>query len=182
MKEIWKDIKGYEGFYQISNLGRVRSLDRLVNGNHITCDFQTMKGKILTGSMDKLGYVRVLLRRNRAYDSQLVHRLVAIAFIDNPKNLPYINHKDENPSNNRVDNLEWCTAQYNVTYGTCQERINKFKIRRVNQYDKDGNFIKTWDSLKSAAASINCAQQNISRCCRNRCKTCGGYIWKYDDY
>lgn len=180
MKELWKDITGYEGWYQVSNLGRVRSLDRYVNGNKINCDFQLMKGKILKGTKDKLGYYRVILRRNVTYKAMLVHRLVAEAFIPNPENLPYINHKDENPGNNIVDNLEWCTPQYNVVYGSGVERAAKHKWRKVIQYDKEGNEIARWDSLKAAAASIGRAQQNISRCCRGKAPSCGGYIWKYD--
>lgn len=180
MEEIWKDIAGYEGWYQVSNLGRVKSLDRYVNGNGINCDFQLMKGKFLKGSKDKLGYYRVHLRKNVTYKSILVHRLVAEAFLPNPNNLPYINHKDENPSNNSLCNLEWCTPQYNVTYGTAIERSNRTKYRKVIQFDKNGNEVARWDSLKAAAKSINRAQQNISRCCRGKAPSCGGYIWKYE--
>ena len=179
MEEIWKSINDFEGFYEVSNFGRVRSIDRYVNGNGITCNFQFVKGKILHPVKDKLGYFRVMLRKNRKYKVFLVHRLVANAFIENAKKLPYINHKDENPSNNCVDNLEWCSAQYNVTYGNCQAKITKYKIRSVIQYDKNMNFIKEWDSLKAAADFINVAQQNISACCRNRRKACGGFIWRY---
>lgn len=181
MEEIWKDIKGYEGWYQVSNLGRVRSLDRYVNGNGISCDFQFMKGKILKGIPDKLGYIRVNLRRNASYNIRLVHQLVAEAFIDNPDNLPYINHKDEHPENNVVDNLEWCTPKYNVNYGTSIERSSRTKWRKVIQFDKEGNEIARWDSLKEAAKFIGRAQQNISRCCRGKAPSCGGYIWRYDN-
>lgn len=179
MEEIWKSIKGFENFYEISNVGRVRSLDRYVNGNGITCDFQFIKGRILHPTKDKLGYFRVMLRKNNSHKTFLVHRLVAEAFIENPNNLPFINHKDENPSNNSVNNLEWCTAQYNLTYGTCQSRLAKSKVRKVVQYDKYMNVICEWDSLKAAASSIKVSQQNISACCRNNRKTCGGFIWKY---
>lgn len=181
MEEIWKDINGYEGFYQVSNLGRVRSMDRYVNGNHITCDFQFMKGKIRKPVQDKLGYLRVSLRKNGSYKAYLIHRLVAEAFIPNPDNLPCVNHKDENPGNPRVDNLEWCTVDYNLKYSNVAERINKFKFRKVIQYDLNMNEIQRWNSLKEASKFINTPQQNISRCCRGKCKTCGKYIWRYDD-
>lgn len=181
MEEIWKDIDGYEGFYKVSNVGRVKSLDRLVNGNHITCDFQYVKGKLLKLQRDKCGYWRVNLRKNGVNKMFLVHRLVAKAFIPNPNNFPYINHKDENPSNSNVNNLEWCTGQYNVLYGSCQSKITLSKIRKVIQFDMNMNEIHRWNSLKDAAAFINRAQQNISRCCRGKCKSCGGFIWRYED-
>ena len=181
MEEIWKYIKNYEGFYQISNFGRVRSVDRFVNGNHINCDYQFMKGKMLKLRKNRYGYWIVILRKNSSSKGFLVHRLVAEAFITNPNNLPYVNHKDENPANSIVTNLEWCTASYNLEYSNVAEKINKFKIRRVIQFDKNMNEIKRWNSLKEAAASIGRAQQNISRCCRNKCKTCGGYKWRYEN-
>lgn len=181
MEEIWKDIEGYEGFYQVSNIGRVRSLDRFVNGNHITCDYQFMKGKILKLRKNRSGYWIVMLRKNSSYKGMLVHRLVAQAFIPNPDNLPFINHKDENPANPIVTNLEWCTPKYNINYGHCVEKGTLSKYRKVIQFDMNMNEIKRWDSLKEASAFINRAQQNISRCCRGKCDSCGGFKWKYDD-
>lgn len=181
MKEIWKDIKGFEGFYQISNFGRVKSLDRFVNGNHINCDYQFVKGKMLKLRKNRCGYWVVMLRKNRAFKTVLVHRLVAEAFIPNPNNLPYINHKDENPANSVVTNLEWCTAKYNLEYSNVAERIQKTKFRKVIQFDMNMNEIRRWNSLKEAAAFINRAQQNISRCCRGKCDSCGGYKWRYED-
>lgn len=181
MKEIWKDVENYEGFYQVSNLGRVRSLDRFVNGNHITCDYQFMKGKLLKLRKNRYGYWIVMLRKNSTYKGFLVHRLVAKAFIPNPNNLPCINHKDENPGNPIVTNLEWCTSKYNSNYGTCIQRTNQSKYRKVIQYDLNMNEIKRWDSLKEAAAFIGRAQQNISRCCRGKCSSCGGFKWMYED-
>ena len=181
MEEIWKDIPDYEGWYQISNLGRVRSLDRYVNGNGITCKKQKMRGVILKPMKDKLGYLRVHLKKNTKNKSFLVHRLVAISFIPNPDNLPYVNHIDENPSNPNVNNLEWCTEQYNVCYGNGVAKTAKSKWRRVIQYDKEMNEIARFDSLKAASAHIGIAQQNISAVCRGRAKYCGGFLWKYED-
>ena len=108
-KEIWKDIDGYEGLYQVSNLGRVKSLHH-------------NKEKILKGSYNSKGYYFVKLCKNGISKSIFVHRLVAQEFIPNPDNLPIVNHKDENPRNNNVDNLEWCTQKYNANYGTVRER------------------------------------------------------------
>ena len=108
MIEIWKDVPGYEGLYQVSNYGRVLSLYR----------YRKKSQNILKTFTRKTGYIAVTLQKNGKRETKLVHQLVALCFIDNPNNYPIINHKDENPSNNRVDNLEWCTHKYNSNYGT----------------------------------------------------------------
>jgi hypothetical protein len=121
--EEWRDIEGYEGLYQISNLGSVKSLFRYrvcKNGS-----FQPIKERLLSPRTDKDGYKEVLLCNNCKRKCFKIHRLVAQAFISNPNNYPVINHKDENPSNNIVENLEWCTVKYNTNYGTTQERRRK---------------------------------------------------------
>lgn len=121
MQEFWRDIKGYEGLYQISNFGNVKSVERIVKRG---TNFKPVCERVLkTG--DKDGYKYVILSKNGKTKTGWVHRLVAQAFIPNPDKLPCINHKDENPSNNRVDNLEWCDREYNVNYGTCPLRISK---------------------------------------------------------
>lgn len=112
-REEWKDIKGYEGIYQISNMGRVKSLS---NGKY-------KKEKIRKYRKDKDGYLQLNLHKNNVMTTFKVHRLVAEAFIPNPHNLPQVNHKDEDKTNNRVDNLEWCTVEYNNNYGTRNKRI-----------------------------------------------------------
>lgn len=128
MKEIeeWKDVPGYLGYYQISNLGRVKSLNRTIvyspskfypNGR-----VRVLKEKILTPSVDKKGYEFVQLFINGNYRSKKIHRLVAEVFIPNPNNLEQVNHKDENKKNNKVSNLEWCTLIYNINYGTGKYR------------------------------------------------------------
>ena len=115
MDEVWKDIEGYEGLYQVSNLGNVRSL-KYAGGNKV---------KLLKQYTDKKGYKRIGLYKNGKYKLYMVHRLVTIAFIPNPNNLPIINHKDEDKTNNNVNNLEWCTYEYNNTYGTARKRASE---------------------------------------------------------
>ena len=123
--EIWRDIEGYEGSYQVSNLGRVKSLFReagTVNKKY------TCKEKILKPRRQKRDYYAVMLWKDGKSRQFRVHRLVAQAFIPNPDNLPVINHKDENPSNNEADNLEWCTVKYNSYYGTCRDKIRQKRL------------------------------------------------------
>lgn len=115
-EEIWKDIEGYEGLYQVSNLGRVRSFDRIDRLGRLR------PGVILRPLMNTYGYIQVSFCKEGKEKKLQVHRLVAQAFIPNPEGLPQINHKDENPKNNRVDNLEWCDGKYNCNYGTRNER------------------------------------------------------------
>lgn len=124
-EEIWRDIEGYECLYQVSNLGRIRSLDRYVDRytNHLIKVFR--KGRLLESHLDKDGYLLVTLCKNNKVKLCRVHRLVAEAFIPNPNNYPIINHKDEIKDNNCVENLEWCTHKYNLCYGTRLERLSK---------------------------------------------------------
>ena len=120
MEEIWKDIKGYEGLYQVSNLGRVKSLKNSSGKS---------RERIKTLRVSNRGYYLVNLCKNRYYETKSVHRLVAEAFIPNPENLPVINHKDENQLNNNFDNLEWCSQKYNLNYSAKRkkerEKINE---------------------------------------------------------
>ena len=164
--EIWKPVVGYEGVYEVSSFGRVRSFK------------QTSKGKILKAFKDTSGYWRVCMNTNEQHS---VHRLVAQAFIPNPNNLPQVNHKDEDKTNNRVDNLEWCDRKYNMNYGTLQERRIRKVFKPILQYTKDGVFIKEWESIVSAAQQTNISRKHISDCCCGRGKTAGGYVWKHKE-
>lgn len=122
-EEIWRPVVGYEGLYEVSSYGRVRSLDRYDSMNRF------LRGRILRLFTDGLGYLSAHLSSNGKVKSFLVHRLVAQAFIPNPDNLPQVNHIDENPSNDNVDNLEWCDGKYNVNYGTRIDRIRDTAIK-----------------------------------------------------
>lgn len=176
-KEVWKDIKGYEGKYKVSNLGNVKSLNWLNTGKEKLLHLGISKGKYYQVGLCKFGI-------NKTF---WVHRLVATAFINNPDNLPYINHKDENKLNNCVDNLEWCTAKYNSNYGTGIERMLKTKKLRncknaekpVLQFTKDCKFVNEFPSAKEAARCTDINRGNIWACCAGRYKSAGGYIWKY---
>ena len=127
MEEVWKQIKGYEGYYEVSNLGRVRSLDRVVldkGGRR-----QVKKGCIMKPRQDRQGYVIVALSMNRHYTNKCIHTLVADAFIPNPDNLPQVNHIDEDKSNNVYTNLEWCTPKYNANYGSRNKKVIESNIK-----------------------------------------------------
>ena len=173
MEEIWRDIIGYEGLYQISNLGRVKNRHQ----------------KIIAFGNDRFGYIRVHLWKNGISKHHLVHRLVAQAFLPNPDNLPCVNHKDENPLNNNEDNLEWCTVKYNTNYGTRNKRISEkqindpIKSKRINQYDLDDNFIRTWPSAMEIERELGYDNGNIIKCCKGNknYSHAYGYIWKYAD-
>lgn len=169
MKEIWKDVVGYEGLYQVSNLGRVKSL----NYN------RTGKEKIMKCGYDKDGYIRVLLTNNKKERiMKKVHRLVAQAFIPNPYNLPMVNHKDENPSNNIVSNLEWCDAKYNNNYGNSVIKRSK----QILQIDITTNIIiNIFPSMMEIQRKLNIPTSHICSCCKGRYKTSGGYKWSYKE-
>ena len=167
MVEIWKDIKGYEGLYQVSNIGRVRSLKR-----------NNTDGKILKQCINKDGYLRVDLSKNNIKSTKRVHRLVAETFIDNAKNLPVINHKDENKTNNKVTNLEFCTHQYNSTYKKINIRKGLAQRKPIVQL-KNNIQIKIWDSATSASKELRISRGNIVSVLKGKRKRAGNFEWKY---
>lgn len=171
MIEEWKDINGYEELYQVSNYGNVRRIKYDTNYR------KTPKIKNLTKTINN-GYFAVSLFLQQNKKTVKVHRLVAQAFIDNPDNLPEVNHKDENKLNNNVDNLEWCTRKYNNNYGTRNKKMAISNSKKVNQYDLNGNFIKTWNSISEANLYLGLGH-HIGECCTGKRKTMGGYIWKF---
>ena len=160
MEEIWKDKKDYEGHYQVSNLGRVKSIKF---GKEIILK-QHIRG----------GYYSVVLSKNGILKIFKVHRLVAEVFLPNPNNYKEVNHKDENKANNVVTNLEWCDRKYNQNYGTRTEKCSK----KVYQYTLDGKFVKEWKS--TAECGMNGYNYgNVAACCRGKLKTYKGFIWRY---
>ena len=185
MTEEWKDIKGYEGLYQVSNLGRVRSLDTYVKSGRSATGYRFRKGRILSLRQSDRGYMYVMFGDRKAFQ---VHRLVALAFVPNPNNLPIINHKDENPSNNTVTNLEWCSYSYNNTYGTAQERRTASKSKPVRCIETN----TVYTSATEASFQLGILKGHICQVCSGkRCKpdkshpngqiryTAGGYHWEY---
>ena len=167
--EIWKDIEGFEGKYQISSHGRIKTISRKVKFGKIN---RIIKEQLLKPCSNGNGYLYVSLGR---CNNNYIHRLVATHFIPNPNNLPQVNHKDENPCNNCADNLEWCDAKYNCNYGN----HSKKRCKSVLQFSKDGKYLKTWNSIKDAEISIG--KTHIWDCCIGKRNTCGGYIWKYNN-
>lgn len=167
--EIWKDIKGYEGLYQISNLGRVKSLG---NGNS-----NKSKLKIMKTTLNHKGYPMISLCKDGVSKKFSVHRLVAEAFIPNPDNLPQVNHIDEVKTNNRIDNLEWCTAEYNVKYGTRTAKTSK----PILQITLENKIINLWGSIRSVENILGFDNSNIQKCCKGKHNHSYNYQWKYLD-
>lgn len=178
IKEEWKDIKGYEGLYQISNLGRVKSLERIIK--YKDGRKYKVKEKIKENNKIKHGYCIVSLYKNCHRKSYRINRLVAEAFIPNPNNYPIVNHKDENPSNNNYKNLEWCTQKYNCNYGTSNERVSKKLSKKVYQYDLNKNYIREFESATYAERNYGIKRTGISDCCNGRTKTYKGFIYSFN--
>ena len=167
--EQWKEITNFEGIYEVSSLGQVRRIHK---------DNRSSKYKVL--SQDTLRrYKKVTLFKSGVGYKKQVHRLVAEAFIPNPLNLEQVNHKDENPSNNNVDNLEWCSRIYNMNYGTCANRIGLANSKRVTMFSKSHEKIETFKSIIDAERNTGISNGSIGDCLHGRRKTAGGYIWEY---
>lgn len=159
--EEWRDIKDYEGLYQVSNLGRIQSFyfDR----------------KLLLKLRFNGHYYQVTLYKNGKPKQYNVHRLVAETFISNPKNLPYVNHKNEDKTDNSIENLEWCTHEYNIDYGTCQERRIATQRKPVICVETGKRYV----SMVDAGKQLGISYKHMSDCCKGKRKTTGGYHWKY---
>ena len=180
--EEWKDIQGFEGLYQVSNQGRVKTLDRYLTASYGSKQFR--KGQIIKGVIMPNGYVAVGLWKNNKSKSQYIHRLVAKAFIANPNSFKEVNHKDEDKTNNCVSNLEWCDHLYNINYGTAKERISKSNLAlqkgtKVAQYKGD-KLIAIFANSIEASRKTGVDSSAIRKVCLGRKKfnTAGGYIWR----
>ena len=185
MKEVWKDIKNYEGLYQVSNLGRVKSLDRIVYQKNSFGNIQKniYKGKILSLFEDKDGYLRVNLKKDKKMKQYGVHVLVANTFLNINKfkymeyedlskidiNRLQINHKNENKKDNCIDNLEFCTVAYNTNYGSREQKII--------QLDLSGKIIKVWDSRKKASKELHISRNTINEILRGYRQDINGYTF-----
>lgn len=180
MKEIWKDIPEYEGLYQVSNLGNVLSLNYANRGY----------AKQLVPKSNNSGRLWVELFKDGKRKAMLIHRLVAMAFIPNPNNYPQINHMDENPKNNNAENLEWCTAKYNVQYflerhpdvfatRKSTEKYGKRLVMPIKQYTQDGILVRCWNNSRQVQKEMGWNDWSISECCRGKRKTAYGFIWQY---
>lgn len=197
---IWKSIKGFNGKYWVSDEGQIISMDYNHSG----------KVKLLKPCFGN-GYLGIMLSINGKRKRYLIHRLVAEAFLPNPDNLPCVNHKNERKTENRAENLEWCSYKYNINYGTASQRISntlkghfvsnetKQKISKalkgkpcspivikklsnpIIQYDLEGNFIREWASSREIERELNFAHTNINNCCKGKYKTFYGYKWEYKE-
>ena len=179
--EEWKIIDGFDGMYLISNYGRLKSL-------------KGKKERILKTFINCHGYEQISILHNKQKHKLGIHRLVAMAFIDNSNNYPVVNHKDEVKTNNHVSNLEWCTVEYNNNYGTRNQRLSELNKgannpnfgkhslspkRKVIQLTLDENYIKTWDGIREIERTLGVHHSHISDCCKGKRKSIGGYKWQY---
>lgn len=186
MDEAWRDIEGYEGSYQISNTGNVKSLCRCVtykSGRRIM-----LRERILKPS-ERSGYYYVNLNKDGSAKSVFIHRLVALHFLERPRDKDCVNHKDCNTRHNSSENLEWVTKAENNKHAWDNHRQEKLRgimkrglrNKAVLQLDLEGNPIKRFDTIKEAGAETGASRAHISSCCKNKYgrKTCGGYRWQY---
>lgn len=183
MEEEWLPVKDYEGLYEVSNMGRVRSLK---NTRHN----KRKEPKIKAQCIGTWGYKTVTLCKDGISTVSLVHRLVAQTFVPNPDNLPFINHIDEDKCNNISENLEFCTQAYNNNYGTARQRgietakkNGSYNTKKLYQYDKIGNLIGVFDSVASASKSLNINASTLSNCANGKrhCRSVHGYVFRFTE-
>ena len=172
-KEVWRDVKGYEGLYQVSNMGRVKSLGRKDRFGRV------IKERILEPAVTHNGYLRVGLHVDGKRKMLRVHRLVCEAFHENPDNKSEVNHVNEEKTDNRACNLEWCTRTENCNHGSRNERVAKALSKPIGQFSLDGKLIKVWQSACEARRQTGFDQGYVGAVARGKFKQAYGYIWKY---
>lgn len=178
MQKLVKPVVGFEESYYITSDGEVFSKDRIIK----TSNGRTLhwKGRKIKQFLDKHGYPYVVLSKNGRSQTRFIHRLVALAFIENPNGYNVVNHKDCNPLNNNADNLEWCTQKYNVNYADAQAKHSNTVSNRVACYTKDGTLVREFGSQRAAARSVGVTEQSLSIALKKgEPYTCVGYYWKY---
>ena len=188
MEEVWKWIDGYKNMYQVSNLGCVRSVDRYVYCEVSPNKLQHLFGKVLKQGFNHKGYPIVYLSKDGKQKTITVHRLVAKAFIENPLNLPQVNHKDGCKTNNKVDNLEWCDNSYNQIHAHKTGLFPKYEdtigwgrpARSVAMLDlSTGEVLRTFETLASVKRETGINQFNVRSVCVGDRHHAGGYGWKF---
>lgn len=178
MEEIWKDIPGYEGLYQVSTFGRVKVLEQYRPSNPYEGVICYYKEKIIK-PCKRRGYLYVSLTKDHFKITPNIHRLVAQVFIPNPNNYPCINHKDENKYNNQFDNLEWCDWEYNNNYGHYKEKIKKSKLQPIRKKVKCIETGEVFKNIAEAAKNTKSQPGLIAKCCKGKQKTTNHFSWQY---
>lgn len=181
MNEIWKDIEGYEGLYQVSNMGNIKSLCRYDANNHL------LKERLLKPDKTKFGYYQITLSKNGITKRYTIHKLVCLAFLPNPDNKPCIDHINTDRTDNRVENLRWCTYKENMNNPITTKKIGKANTRThkkaILQLTVNGDVIYKWDSATDVEKKLGISKVSICACLKHKphCNTAGGYRWQYLD-
>ena len=175
-KVEWRWCPDFEGSYEVSDAGEVRSVNYLHTG----------KKKVLKPGVRKNGYLYVNLCKNGVVKKYTIHRLVALAFIPNPLNLPQVNHLNEDKTDNRSENLEWCDSKYNSNFGTRIKRIaekntNGKKSKSIVQLTKEGDFVRKWPSMREIQRELKFYIGAISQCCTGKYKSSYGFKWLFEE-
>lgn len=190
-EEIWRPVEGFEGMYEVSNLGRVRGLDRIVGSNNSASGFRKWKGRIIAPDIMKDGYYKIGLHKDGKKHLKALQRVVAQAFVPGrTEEKKIVNHIDCNPANNRADNLEWCTYAYNSTYAGAKEKAWATRMAKGSRYPnppkaveawRDGKLVARFASLREAGAFCNRTPTSIMYCCKGVTKQAAGFEWRYAD-